>query len=87
MIFKIRHLECYFNTTVAVVTGVMHEADNVYSIRSTWLCYRLVCILRLAYNGKDYNLKLKLINLLLSFFNLDVSFFYSIASLGVDRSP
>ena len=25
-----------------VVTGVMYEADNVYSIRSTWLCYRLV---------------------------------------------
>ena len=25
-----------------VVTGVRHEADNAYSIRSTWLCYWLV---------------------------------------------
>ena len=29
------HCSCF-------VMGVMHEADNAYSIRSTWLCYRLV---------------------------------------------
>ena len=32
-----------------VVTGVMHEADNAYSIWSTWLCYRLVRFLITAY--------------------------------------
>ena len=27
-----------FYQLMLVVTGVMHEADNVYSIRRTWLC-------------------------------------------------
>ena len=42
---------CLFNTDfvtwivifyqlMLVVTGVMHEADNAYSIWSTWLCYQ-----------------------------------------------
>ena len=31
------------------VTGVVHEADNVYSIQSTWLCYRMVRFLITAY--------------------------------------
>ena len=32
------------------VTGVMHEADDVYSIRSTWSCYWLDQFLTLALN-------------------------------------
>ena len=32
------------------VTGVMHEADDVYSIRSTWSCYWLDKFLTLALN-------------------------------------
>ena len=36
MMFRICRLECHFNTTVAVVMGAMHEADNTYSIWSTW---------------------------------------------------
>ena len=32
------------------VTGVMHEADDGYSIRSTWLCYWLNQFLTLALN-------------------------------------
>ena len=32
------------------VTGVMHEADNAYSIQSTWLCYWLDQFLTLALN-------------------------------------
>ena len=32
----------------------MHEADNAYSIWSTWLCYRLVQFLTVAYNGKYF---------------------------------
>ena len=38
-----------FYQLMLVVTGVMHEADNAYSIRSTWLCYRLVRFLITAY--------------------------------------
>ena len=30
-----------FYQLMLVVTGVMHEAVNAYSIWSTWLCYRL----------------------------------------------
>ena len=29
-----------FYQLMLVVAGVMHEADNAYSIRNTWLCYR-----------------------------------------------
>ena len=32
------------------VTGVMHEADDAYSIRSTWSCYWLDQFLTLAFN-------------------------------------
>ena len=32
------------------VTGVMHEADDAYSIRSTWSCYWLDQFLTLALN-------------------------------------
>ena len=32
------------------VTGVMHEADDAYSIQSTWLCYWLDLFLTLAFN-------------------------------------
>ena len=32
------------------VTGVMHEADDAYSIRSTWSCYWLDQFLKLALN-------------------------------------
>ena len=38
-----------FYQLMLVVTGVMHEADNAYSIQSTWLCYRLVRFLITAY--------------------------------------
>ena len=38
-----------FYQLMLVVTGVMHEADSAYSIRSTWLCYRLVQFLITAY--------------------------------------
>ena len=38
-----------FYQLMLVVTGVMHEADNTYSIWSTWLCYRLVRFLITAY--------------------------------------
>ena len=31
-----------FYQLTPVATGVMHEADNAYSIRNTLLCYRLV---------------------------------------------
>ena len=31
-----------FYQLLLVVMGLLHEADNAYSIRSTWLCYRLV---------------------------------------------
>ena len=58
-------------------TGVMHEADNAYLIQSTWLCYRLVRFLTVAYSGKHCILDLSLIYLLLSFCYLDVSFLFS----------
>ena len=38
-----------FYQLMLVVTGVMHEADNAYSIRSTWLCYQQVRFLITAY--------------------------------------
>ena len=38
-----------FYQLMLVVMGVMHEADSAYSIRSTWLCYRLVRFLITAY--------------------------------------
>ena len=38
-----------FYELMLVVTGVMHKADNAYSIWSTWLCYRLVQFLITAY--------------------------------------
>ena len=49
------------------VTGVMHEADDAYSIRSTWSCYWL-----------DQFLTLALITLILSIFyiSLDLSAIY-----------
>ena len=46
----------------------MHEADNVYSIRSTWLRYRMVRFLTVTYSGKHCILDLSLIDLLLIFF-------------------
>ena len=39
----------------------MHEADNTYSIQSTWLCYWMVRFLKVAYNGKHCILDLLLI--------------------------
>ena len=35
------------------LTGVMHEADNAYSIWSTWLCYRLVHFDSVVYLGAE----------------------------------
>ena len=49
-------LEKLFNVTFStfnlllVIKGVMHEADNTYSIRSTWLCCRLLWFLIPACN-------------------------------------
>ena len=76
IIYRICHLECHFNIIVAFVTGVMHKADNAYLIQSTWLqlCYQLVRFFTVAYNGKYFTLDLSLIDLLLIFFQLDVSF-------------
>ena len=34
IVYKTCHLECHFDTTIAVLTSVMHEADNGCSIRS-----------------------------------------------------
>ena len=48
------------------VTNVKHEADNAYSIWSTWLCYWQVGFPKVAYSGKQYILDLSLINSLLS---------------------
>ena len=36
------------------MTGVMHEADDAYSIRSTWSCYWLDQFLTLALNNMDF---------------------------------
>ena len=44
----------HFNTIVAVYDGVMYEADNAYSIRSTWLCYRQVRFFTVAYSAKQF---------------------------------
>ena len=38
-----------FYQLMVAVAGVMHAANNAYSIRSTWLCYRLVRFLITAY--------------------------------------
>ena len=43
-----------FYQLMLVVTGVMHEADNAYSIRSTWLCYPLVRFPITAYICDNY---------------------------------
>ena len=46
---KYREPKNWRELDMLVVMGVMHEADNAYSIRSTWLCYRLVQFLITAY--------------------------------------
>ena len=40
---------CYLHGLLSV-TGVMHEADDAYSIRSTWSCYWMDQFLTLALN-------------------------------------
>ena len=66
---------CHSVLLLLFVTGVMHEADNACSIRSTWLCCRQVQVLTAAHSGKHYMLDLTLTNSLLSFFfHLDLSF-------------
>ena len=61
------------------VTGVMHEADNAYSIRSTWLCYRLDRFLTLVTNGSNFT------DIVVHIFTLflDMSF---LQMLGVERT-
>ena len=49
------------------VTGVMHEADGAYSIRSTWSCYWLDQFLTLALNT---------LTLLIFYISLDLSTIY-----------
>ena len=39
-----------FSQAIIAVTGVMHEADDAYSIRSIWSCYWLDQFLTLALN-------------------------------------
>ena len=58
------------------MTGVMHEANNAYSIWSTWLCYRRVRFLTVTYNGKLFTLVLPLFYSLI-FFPLDVSLWFN----------
>ena len=41
---------CLSLNWLVAVTGVMHEADDAYSIRSTWSCYWLDQFLTLALN-------------------------------------
>ena len=41
---------CLYLNWLLAVTGVMHEADDAYSIRSTWSCYWLDQFLTLALN-------------------------------------
>ena len=41
---------CLNLSWLLAVTGVMHEADDAYSIRSTWSCYWLDQFLTLALN-------------------------------------
>ena len=68
-----------------VVMGGMHEADNTYSIWSTWLCYQLVQFLITAYISEQ------LLQILLDFTDLlDMSFslslyFLPVLSLGEQR--
>ena len=45
--------------------GVMHDADNTYSIQSTWLCCRYVQFLTVAYNSGLFVMVLSSINLLI----------------------
>ena len=42
---------CRYVIRFLAVTGVMHEADDAYSIRSTWSCYWLDQFLTLAFNA------------------------------------
>ena len=44
------HLDLSKLKLLLAVTGVMHEADDAYSIRSTWSCYWLDQFLTLALN-------------------------------------
>ena len=76
-------MECHFSIIVAVCDGVVHEADNAYSIRGTCLCDRLVRFLTVAYNGKHCILDLSLIDLLL-IFSIWMCHFDSVVSLGVE---
>ena len=91
VISRICHLECHFSTIVAVCDGFMHEADNAYSIQSTWLCYRLVAVrfLKVAYDGRHFILDLSSIDLLLIllllFFSIWICHFDSVVSLVVER--
>ena len=56
--------------------GVMHEIDNAYSIRSTWIVYR---------HSKHWILDLSLTDLLLiSFFPIWMCHFDSVVSLGAE---
>ena len=61
----------------------MHEADNAYSICRTWLCYRLVRLLTVAYSSKHYVLDLSPTGLLLTF-SIRMCNFDSVVSLGVE---
>ena len=47
-------LSCLRSLLFLSVAGVMHEADNAYSIRSTWLCYRQARFLTTANNVNYY---------------------------------
>ena len=73
------HLECHFNT---IVTCFMHDADNAYSIRSTWSCCWLFRFFTVAHNGKLYSLVFSLISLFI--FSLWMCPFDSIVSLDVE---
>ena len=59
----------------------MHEADSAYSIRSTWLCYRRVRSLTVAYNGQ-HTFVLSLVIYII--FPLCTCPFNSMASSGVE---
>ena len=61
---------------------VMHQADNAFSIRSTWLCYQLVRFSTVAYNSKHCVLDLSLIDL--PFSPISMCHFDSAVSLGVE---
>ena len=64
------------------VTGVMHEADNAYRIRSTWLCYRLVQFLTVAYNAK-HSYWICRLSIYHWFFSIWMCHFNAMVSLGV----